>query len=61
MTTINDKVDTLQEDMTQMKADFAVIKADFAIIKTTFKQINGKLDKGFGANYAHKGPTTSEA
>ena len=54
MTTINDKVDTLQEDMTQMKADFAVIKADFAIIKTTFKQINGKLDKGFGANYEHK-------
>ena len=47
MTTINDKVDTLQEDMTQMKADFA-------IIKTTFKQINGKLDKGFGANYEHK-------
>ena len=47
MTTINDKVDTLQEDMTQMKADFAVIR-------TTFKQINGKLDKGFGANYEHK-------
>ena len=26
MTTINDKVDTLQEDMTQLKADFAIIK-----------------------------------
>ena len=54
MTTINDKVDTLQEDMTHMKANLAAIKADLSEIKTVVKQIIGKLDKGFAPNYEHK-------
>ena len=48
------KVDALQEDMTQVKADVAELKADVAVLKTDVKQITGRLDNGFGANYERK-------
>ena len=44
----------LKTDMAEVKADVAELKTDVAGLKTEVRQINGRLDNGFGFNYELK-------
>ena len=47
-------VKQLQSDMTQVKTDVKQLQSDMAETRTDVRRIDGRLDRGFGANYEAK-------
>ncbi len=54
MAEVKADVAELKTDMAEVKADVAELKTDVAGLKTEVRQINGRLDNGFGFNYELK-------
>ena len=47
-------VKQLQSDMTEVKTDVKQLQSDMAETRTDVRRIDGRLDRGFGANYEAK-------
>ena len=47
-------VKQLQSDMTEIKTDVKQLQSDMAETRTDVRRIDGRLDRGFGANYETK-------
>ena len=54
MTEVKTDVKQLQSDMTEVKADVKQLQSDMAETRTDVRRIDGRLDRGFGANYEAK-------
>ena len=54
MTEVKTDVKQLQSDMTEVKTDVKQLQSDMAETRTDVRRIDGRLDRGFGANYEAK-------